>query len=125
VRVLRARGDEQEDAGRDQHATDRGDGGDDRGLGVRQLAVDEFLLQLDRDEQEEDREQAVADPVRDRQVEAEGTERQVRVEQAFEAGADRGVRHDQAEHGGGEERDGAEAGGADEGRHGSPSRRVG
>ena len=54
------------DRDRHQHAARRGDRGLHRLARGVQLAAGQLELQLDRDDEEEDGEQAVLDPVRDR-----------------------------------------------------------
>ena len=100
-------------------AADRGDRGQQRLRERVELADDELALQLDGDDEEEDREQPVADPVPGREVEPEPRQVEVRVLQVDDGGSERQVRDDEAEHGGDEEQCGGEALGAED-VHGTP-----
>ena len=62
-----------EEQGGHDHTADGGDRRDERLPRAVQLAVRELVTQLDRGEEEEDREQAVGDPVTGGEVDAPGT----------------------------------------------------
>ena len=62
-RLRCARGDRQEDERGEHHAAEGGEDGQRRGAPVAQLAADELAFDLQADDEEEDRHQAVVDPV--------------------------------------------------------------
>ncbi len=78
---FRSPGVEQEiDQGRRRHAADRGDRRQGRLARARQLALDQLALDLEPDQEKEDRHQAVVDPVPERLVEPEIAELQAQVQ---------------------------------------------
>ena len=109
----------EEDRGGHDDAAERGDRGQQRLRERVELADDELALQLDRDDEEEDREQPVADPVPGRQVEPEPRHVEVGVLHVDDGGPERQVRDDEAEHGRDEEQCGGESLGAED-VHGTP-----
>ena len=117
---VRSRGDREVDRDRHDDAARRGDRRLQRLARGVELAAGELELQLDGDHEEEDREQAVLDPVRDRQLEDAG-DADVLVHEVVDRRADRRVGDDQAERGRGQQHDRGEARGAKQGHAGLPS----
>jgi hypothetical protein len=75
--VTRSRGEGDVDQGGHDDAPGRRDGGADGFADAVQLPGDHLVLELDGDDEEEDREQPVADPVADREVERGSRHREV------------------------------------------------
>lgn len=103
--------DREVDDRRHRHPAERGDHGESGGLGVTELAGDQFALELDTGDEEEDREQPVGGPVLEGQVQAQRGRSQVEAADRLVALAE-GVCPDQSGYGGGEEEDAADGFGA-------------
>ena len=88
---------EQEDRGRRDHSTHRGDGRHEGFSCAVELAVREFVLELDRGEEEENSEQPIGDPVSDGEIQPKPQDGKVRIPQALECRSERGIRENYAE----------------------------
>ncbi len=87
---------DEEDRDRDDHAAGRGDRRLQRLARGVELAARQLELQLDRDDEEEDRQQAVLDPVPDRHLE-DARDADVRLLECDDARPERRVRDDERE----------------------------
>ena len=99
--------DREVDQGGDQHPADRGDGRERGASGLPQLALDELALDLEPDDEEEQRHQPVVDPLAQRQVERATSDAHVEVcgPQVDVARLPRRVGPDQRDDGRGDEDD--------------------
>ena len=100
---------QEEDQRGHDHAAHRGGRGDERLAGRVQLAVSQFVAQLDRCDEEEDREQPILDPVPDRQVDAQQRDGEVERLDGFRGSGERAVGEDEADCGRRDEKQGGEA----------------
>ena len=115
----RAAGDQEVHACRSDDAAERRDGRHDRRGPVAEAAVGELVPQLDRHQEEEHGEQAVADEVLDGEVEADPLHRETEITDGDERRPDRGCSQDQGEAGCDQQQRRGAAVGGDE-AHGVP-----